>query len=119
MTLDGTQVLFEGMHLLYKALIIAHLNKAILNLHQALSSQQGMIPLQAYSKVLNAVPFFVCSYAIKEEQKLVSEKEMICLEKLGIIKKGVVGCSFPILLVKENTRIYIDLGQFSVFQRTS
>ena len=46
------------------------------------------------------VPFCVWPYVITEEQKPVIEKEMDCLEKLGIIKKGLKGYSTPGLLVK-------------------
>ena len=56
--------------------------------------------------------FFVCLFAIKEEQKLVIEKN--CLEKLGIIKKGYIGCSFLVLLVKENSKTCTQYYRFQV-----
>ena len=42
---------------------------------------------------------------MKEEKNPGIEKEMNCLEKLGIIRKGFKGYSSSVLLVKENTKI--------------
>ena len=45
-------------------------------------------------------PFFVKPYNIWEDQKPIIQKEMDRLEKLGIIRKGLMGYSSPVLLVK-------------------
>ena len=45
-------------------------------------------------------PFFVRPYNIREDQKPIIQKEMDRLEKLGIIKKGLMGYSSLVLLVK-------------------
>ena len=53
---------------------------------------------------------FVQPYAIKEEQKLVTGKDINCLEKLGIIEKGLMGYSSAVLLVKkalEHIQIFV------------
>ena len=46
-------------------------------------------------------PFFVRPYPIREEQKVIVQREMDRLEKLGIIEKGLTGYSSPVLLVKQ------------------
>ena len=45
-------------------------------------------------------PFFVQPYPIREEQKAIVQREMDRLKKLGIIEKGLIGYSSPVLLVK-------------------
>ena len=45
-------------------------------------------------------PYFVCPYNVREDLKPVIQKEMDRLEKLGIIKKGLMGYSSLVLLVK-------------------
>ena len=59
--------------------------------------------------------FFVRPYNIREDQKLVIQKEMDRLEKLGIIKKGLTGYSSPVLLVKHKQQnLYRVVTNFRV-----
>ena len=51
-------------------------------------------------KLRDDKPFFVRPYNIREDWKPIIQKEMDRQEKLGIIKKGLTGYSFPVLLVK-------------------
>ena len=44
--------------------------------------------------------FFVCPYPMREEQKMVIQKEMDRLEHLGIIQKGLTSYSSLVVLVK-------------------
>ena len=58
-------------------------------------------------------PFFVRPYNVREDHKLIIQKEMDRLEKLGIIKKALTGYSSPVLLVKHKQqnlyRVVTDL----------
>ena len=51
-------------------------------------------------KLRDDKPFFVRPYNIRKDQKPIIQKEMDRLEKLGIICKGLMGYSSPVLLVK-------------------
>ena len=59
-----------------------------------------MSTVEVYLKLYNGVAFLANSYAIKREKKLVIEKEKNCLEKVGIIKKGLTGHSSTMPLIK-------------------
>ena len=60
-------------------------------------------------------PFFVRPYPIREEQKAIIQREMDCLEKLGIIEKGLTGYSSPVLLVKRKQQnLYRVVTDFRV-----
>ena len=60
-------------------------------------------------------PFFVRPYNVHEDLKPVIRKEMDCLEKLGIIKKGLTGYSLPVLLVKRKQQnLYRVVTDFRV-----
>ena len=60
-------------------------------------------------------PFFVRPYNVHEDLKLVIQKEMDRLEKLGIIKKGLMGYSSPVLLVKRKQQnLYRVVTDFRV-----
>ena len=57
-----------------------------------LCDEIGACPQAEVHLMLNdEVPFFVCPYVIKGGQKLVIEKEMNWLEKLGIFRKDIQG----------------------------
>ena len=60
-------------------------------------------------------PFFVRPYNVREDLKSVIQKEMDGLEKLGIIKKGLMGYSSPVLLVKRKQQnLYRVVTDFRV-----
>ena len=60
-------------------------------------------------------PFFVQPYNVCEDLKPVIQKEMDRLEKLGIIKKGLMGYSSPVLLVKRKQQnLYRVVTDFRV-----
>ena len=60
-------------------------------------------------------PFIIRPYNIREDQKLIIQKEMDWLEKLGIIKKGLMGYSSPVLLVKcKQQNLYRVVTDFRV-----
>ena len=60
-------------------------------------------------------PFFVRPYPIREEQKIIVQREMDRLEKLGIIEKGLTGYSSPVLLVKRKQQnLYRVITDFRV-----
>ena len=45
-----------------------------------------------------------------EEQKKVIQKEMDRLEHIGIIRKGLIGYSSPVVLVKRKVKIYTEFA---------
>ena len=54
-------------------------------------------------------------YNIREDQKPIIQKEMDRLEKLGIIRKGLMGYSLPVLLVKQKQQnLYRVVTDFRV-----
>ena len=54
-------------------------------------------------------------YNIREDQKPIIQKEMVRLEKLGIIRKGLTGYSSPVLLVKRKQQnLYRVVTDFRV-----
>ena len=60
-------------------------------------------------------PFFVRPYPIREEQKVIVQREMDRLEKLGIIEKGLTGYSSLVLLVKRKQQnLYRVVRDFRV-----
>ena len=56
--------------------------------------------VKVHLKLRDESPFFVRPYPVREEHKKVIDKEMKCLEYLGILRKGLTGYSSPVLLVK-------------------
>ena len=66
-------------------------------------------------KLRDDKPFFVRPYNIREDQKPIIQKEMDRLEKLGIIRKGLMGYSSPVLLVKRKQQnLYRVVTDFRV-----
>ena len=66
-------------------------------------------------KLRDDKPFFVQPYNIQEDQKLIIQKEMDRLEKMGIIKKGLTGYSSPVFLVKRKQHnLYCVVTDFRV-----
>ena len=60
-------------------------------------------------------PFFIRPYNIREDQKPIIQKEMDRLEKFGIIHKGLIGYSSPVLLVKRKQQnLYRVVTDFRV-----
>ena len=67
----------------------------------SLRDEIGMCPfIEVHPKLKDETPFFVCPYPMREEQKNVIQKEMDRLEHLGIIQKGLMGYSSPVILVR-------------------
>ena len=67
----------------------------------SLRDEIGTCPfIEVYLKLKDETPFFVRPYPMREEQKKIIQKEMDRLEHLGIIRKGLNGCSSPVVLVK-------------------
>ena len=80
-----------------------HLIKLMLDNTAAFSIRDeiGTCPyFEVKLKLRDDKPFFVRPYNIQEDQKLIIQKEMDRSEKLGIIRKGLMGYSLPVLLVK-------------------
>ena len=66
-------------------------------------------------KLRDDKPFFVRPSNIREDQKPIIQKEMDRLEKLGIIRKGLMGYSSPVLLVKRKQQnLYRVVTDFRV-----
>ena len=67
----------------------------------SLRDEIGTCPfIEVHLKLKDETPFFVIPYPMREEQKKVTQKEMDRLKHLGIIHKGLTGCSSPVVLVK-------------------
>ena len=63
--------------------------------------------IEVHLKLKDEMPFFVCPYPMREEQKKVIQKEMDRLEHLGIIQKGLTSYSSLVILVKKkNQNLY-------------
>ena len=73
------------------------------NFHDVFSLRDeiGTCPfIEVHLKLKDETPFFVQLYPMHEEQKKVIQKEMIRLEHLGIIQKGLTSYSSLVVLVK-------------------
>ena len=91
---------------------IIHQNRDVFSMWDEI----GTCPqIQVHLKLCDETPFFVRSYPIREEQKSIVKWEIHWLVNLGIIKKGVTGYSSPVLLVKENNKIYLEYAQISEY----
>ena len=92
--------------------------KLMLQNHTAFSIRDEIGTCQYFKvklKLRDDKPFFVRPYNIREDQKLIIQKEMDRLEKLGIIKKGLTGYSSPVLLVKRKQQnLYRVVTDFRV-----
>ena len=67
----------------------------------SLRDEIGKCPfIEVHLKLKDKIPFFVRQYPMREEQKKVIQKEMDRLKHLGIIRKGLIGYSSPVVLVK-------------------
>ena len=71
----------------------------------SLRDEIGTCPfIEVHLKLKDETPFFVRPYPMKEEQKKVIQKEMDRFEHLGIICKGLIGYSSPVVLVKQKNQ---------------
>ena len=80
----------------------------------SLRDEIGTCPfIEVHLKLKDETPFFVCPYPMREEQKKVIQKEMDRLQHLGIIQKGLIGYSSPVVLVKrKNQNLYQVCSDF-------
>ena len=74
----------------------------------SLRDEIGTCPfIEVHLKLKDETPFFVRPYPMREEWKKVIQKEMDRLKHLGIIWKGLIGYSSPVVLVKQkNQNLY-------------
>ena len=71
----------------------------------SLRDEIGTCPfIKVHLKLKDKTPFFVIPYPMREEQKIVIQKEMDRLEHLGIICKGLTSYSSPVVLVKQKNQ---------------
>ena len=71
--------------------------------------------IKVHLKLKDETAFFVRPYPMREEQKNVIQKEMDRLEHLGIIWKGLIGNSLPVVLVKrKNQNLYQVCSDFCI-----
>ena len=82
----------------------------------SLRDEIGTCPfIEVHLKLKDETPFFVRPYPLREEQKKVIQKEMDRLKHLGIIHKGLTGCSSPFVLVKrKNQNLYRVCSDFRI-----
>ena len=82
----------------------------------SLRDEIGTCPfIEEHLKLKDETPFFVRPYPMREEQKKVIQKEMDRLEHLGIIYKGLIGYSSPVVLVKwKNQNLYQVCSDFCI-----
>ena len=71
--------------------------------------------IEVHLRLKDETPFFVQPYPMWEEQKKVIQKEMDRLEHLGIIHKGLISYSSPVVLVKrKNQNLYSVCSDFRI-----
>ena len=82
----------------------------------SLRDEIGTCPfIEVHLKLKDETPFFVRLYPIREEQKKVIQNEMDRLEHLGIIRKGLIGYSSLVVLVKwKNQNLYQVCSDFHI-----
>ena len=82
----------------------------------SLRDEIGTCPfIEVHLKLKNETSFFVRPYPMKEEQKKIIQKEMDRLKHLGIIQKGLIGYSSPVVLVKWiNQNLYRVCSDFQI-----
>ena len=82
----------------------------------SLRDEIGTCPfIEVHLKLKDETPFFVRPYPMREEQKKVIQKEMDRLEHLGIIHKGLISYSSPVVLVKgKNKNLYQVCSDFCI-----
>ena len=82
----------------------------------SLRDEIGTCPfIEVRLKLKDETPFFVRPYLMREEQKKVIQKEMDRLEHLGIICKGLISYSSPVVLVKrKNQNLYRVCSDFRI-----
>ena len=82
----------------------------------SLRDEIGTCPfIEVHLKLKDETPFFVRPYPMREEQKKVIQKEMDRLKHLGIIRKGLIGYSSPVVLVKwKNQNLYQGCSDFCI-----
>ena len=82
----------------------------------SLRDEIGTCPfIEVHLKLKDETPCFVRPYPMREEQKKVIQKEMDRLEHLGIIQKGLIGYSSPVVLVKrKNQNLYRVCSDFQI-----
>jgi len=63
--------------------------------------------------LMDETPFFIRPYTVSEDEKLLIDKELDKLVKMGVLERGVASCSSPVMLVaKKGTktkRVVADL----------
>ena len=95
-----------------------HLIEMVMDNREAFSIRDGigMCPyFEVKLQLREDKPFFVRPYNVCEDLKPVIQKEMDRLEKLGIIKKRLMGYSSPVLLVKRKQQnLYRVVTDFRV-----
>ena len=82
----------------------------------SLRDEIGTCPfIEVHLKLKDETPFFVRPYPMREEQKKVIQKEMDRLKHLGIIRKGLIGYSSLVVLVKQkNQNLYRVCSDFRI-----
>ena len=82
----------------------------------SLRDEIGICPfIEVHLKLKDETPFFVRPYPMREEQKKVIQKEMDRLKHLGIIRKGLIGYSSLVVLVKrKNQNLYQVCSDFRI-----
>ena len=63
-------------------------------------------------------PFFIRPYHVKEEDKILIDKEMKCLHHLGMLKEGFLAYSSPVMLISrkltQDKRVVTDFRHLNV-----
>ena len=82
----------------------------------SLRDEIGTCPfIEVHLKLKDETPFFVRPYPMREEQKIVIQKEIDRLKHLGIICKGLTSYSSPVVLVKrKNQNLYQVCSNFHI-----
>ena len=85
----------------------------------SLRDKIGICPnIEVGIDVTDKSPFFIRPYHIREEDKKVKDKEMICLCYLRILKEGFSPYSCPIMLISRNVmqdkRVLMDFRHLNI-----
>jgi hypothetical protein len=51
--------------------------------------------------LVDETPFFIRPYTVSEDEKLLIDKELDKLVKMGVLEQGVASCSSPVMLIKK------------------
>ena len=85
----------------------------------SLRDEIGTCPnIEVEINVTDRSPFFIRPYIVKEEDKALIDREMICLSNLGILKEGFLAYSSPVMLISrkltKDKRVVTDLRHLNV-----